>query len=192
MSLSKSFIATERFSKSSRLRQRQVKRRHIPKEVRRLVCALNFLHDPDTNFLGAMKDDALTTARRGKGTLVRENVLVYLESRCGKFWRRTNWFRPSYSHVVEYGGFEVGDANFIDMIKISLPPADVAGCVYLKHVRPENMNAQYTNPENGSTLRTPSEAELTVTKRCLLFKPGSYPAVLAGLLERKIIELTDK
>lgn len=81
----------------------------------------------------------------------QKNVVVYLESRCRKFWRRTHWIRAPSSHTVYYEGLEVADANLIDMKKICVPPADVAGCVYLKDVLPKNMIAQYTNPEDGST-----------------------------------------
>lgn len=63
ISLPKPFIDTKIFSKSSRLHQRQVERRQILKEVRRLFrpCFVLFLHDPDLYFLAAMKDDSLTT-----------------------------------------------------------------------------------------------------------------------------------
>lgn len=41
--------------------------------------------------------------------------------------------RAPHLSAAEYGGyFGVADANFIDMTKISLPPAKVAGCVLLR------------------------------------------------------------
>lgn len=78
-----------------------------------------------------------------------------------------------YSQAVDYGELEVADANFIEMKEISLPLVDGVGCVYLKDVPPENMIAQYTNPEDGSISRTHSAGELTLNKRCLIVKPES-------------------
>lgn len=152
-----------------------------------MVCALSFLNSPDPYYLESMNELSLQKAKSGRGTAVWDESLEYLKARCRKCWRRKSTRAPHLSSA-EYGGnFGVADANFIDMIKMSLPPAKMAGCVLLKDVLPEKMKSCYVDLNDTNLLWRPTDLELKITKRGVLVKPGTYLTVVAKLMELIIV-----
>lgn len=159
------YISCQKFSFSSRLKQRIAIKKKTVVETRRVISRLSFIYNRRPYYLTVMNDSLLPTIKQGKLSAAQGNLLQYLESRSRELWRRKNNFRAPLSLATEVYREIIGgsDVNYIDLKKIGLPLADVTGFVKLIEVLPEPMIPLFTVQDYKSLIQTSMELELKET-----------------------------